>query len=232
MGTITAQSIITRARKLFHDDTGVRWPDQECLDWLNDGQREIVLLKPNAYSVNAVVQLVPGTKQSIPQTGIQLIDIVRNMTGVAPNFTTPGKVVRLVDREVLDSTIPTWHSSPAAADGQVDHYVFDGRDPKTFYVYPQAPATPNAVEMIYSAAPANVATITGTITLDDIYANALLDYIMYRSYSKDAEFAANENRAAGYYQAFLNSLGLKTKSEQSVNPNNVSPGAIVVPDQG
>ena len=52
MGTITAQSIVDRARHILQDTTsgGTRWLDPELLKWLNDAQREIVLLKPNAYS--------------------------------------------------------------------------------------------------------------------------------------------------------------------------------------
>jgi len=218
MGTILASDIVNRARKIIQDDTGIRWPDAECLDWLNDGQREIVLLRPEANVVNATVALIAGTKQTIPATGIQLLDIVRNMVGAG--MLTPGRVIRLVDREVLDSTIPAWHSDAAAANGEVQHYIFDGRDPKTFYVYPQAPAVPNGLEIVYSASPTDVATVAGAIAIDDIYANALLDYILYRSYSKDAEFSGNAQRAVGHYSAFGNSLGLKLKADISVNPNN------------
>jgi len=236
MATVLASNIIGRARTIFQDDTAVRWPDAECLGWLNDGQREIVILRPEANVVNATMALVAGTKQTIPAIGVQLIDVVRNMTGVGN--ATAGGVVRLVDREVLDSTIPTWHSDPAAANGEVQHYIFDGRDPKTFYVYPQASGT-NGVEIIYSASPTDVVgagvggVLNGTevITLDGIYANALLDYILYRVYSKDADYSGNASRAVSHYTAFNASLGLKIKSDTMINPNNnAGPSKRTVPD--
>ena len=181
MATVLASNIIGRARTIFQDDTAVRWPDAECLGWLNDGQREIVISRPEANVVNAMMTMVAGTKQTIPAIGVQLIDVIRNMTGVGN--ATPGGVVRLIDREVLDSTIPTWHSDLAAASGEVKHYVFDGRDPKTFYVYPQSSGV-TGVEIVYSASPTDVVgagaggILNGTevISLVDIYVNALLDY--------------------------------------------------------
>jgi len=220
MGTLTADAIILKARRIFQDDTGVRWQDAEELDWLNDGQREIVLIRPDANVVNATVLLSVGTKQTIPAAGVTLIDVVRNMVGAGQ--ATAGKVVRLVDREVLDATNPDWHSQAASANGEVDHYVFDKRDPKTFYVYPQPPATPNGIELVYSAAPDVVAFVNDTIKIDDIYANALLDYMLYRSYSKDADYSGNVNRAAAHFQAFLQSLGMKAQTDAVNDPNNVA----------
>ncbi|MCK7581011.1 MAG: hypothetical protein MZV65_38935 [Chromatiales bacterium] len=56
------------------------------------------------------------------------------------------------------------------------------------------------------------------IKLDDIYANAILDYVLYRAYSKDAEYAANAQRAALHYQAFTNALGVKTQVDTNNDP--------------
>ncbi len=216
MATITGSSIIDRAAILIQDTTGVRWPRPELLDWLNDGQREIVLLKPEASVINQSLALAIGkTKQSLPATGNMLIDVVRNM-GADGN--TPGAAIRLVSREVLDAQSPDWHSD-ANAFGKVLHYVFDPRDPRTFYVFPKAPATAWQVEIVYSAAPANTDDSGAVIGLDDVYANALLDYVLYRAYSKDATYAANGNLAVAHYTAFSNSLGVKTQNELQRNPN-------------
>jgi hypothetical protein len=87
--------------------------------------------------------------------------------------------------------------------------MFDDRDPKHFYVYPPQPAAnPGYVEIIYSSAP-SAASADGNISIDDVYANALLDYILYRAYSKDADYAANNQRALGHFQAFQLSLQKK-----------------------
>lgn len=212
MATITVSSVLTRCAVLLQDPTNIRWPQSELLDWLNDGQREIALYKPNAFVKNQSKQLSPGTKQALPADGVSLIDVVRNM---GTNGTTPGNAVRAVSREILDSQTPSWHASTAAAAAK--HFVYSVLDPKNFYVYPPNDGTGN-VEIIYVAAPAD-ATLGSTITLDDIFVTALVNYILYRAYSKDAEFAANATAAQAYYQAFQGNLAGKAGAEAASNPN-------------
>ena len=66
------------------------------------------------------------------------------------------------------------------------------------------------------------------ISLDDIYANALLDFILYRAYSKDAEFAANAVRSNAHLTAFGSSLGVKTKIDASSAALRAAQGADAV----
>lgn len=219
MGTITAKSIIEKAQIVLQDTTGVRWPaETELLGWLNDGQREVVIYKPNACTRNKAVQLVAGTKQTLPEDGIMLIDVVRNM---GTDGATPGRSVRIVMREILDAQMPDWHAS--AASQTVKHYMFAGLDPRTFYVYPPQPgAQTGYVELVYAASPTD-ATFDGAIALDDIYQNILVDYILYRAYSKDTEYAADQNRAAAHQSAYLAGLTGKVKVEAGSNPNITAP---------
>lgn len=216
MATVTVSSVIDKAQTILQDTTGIRWPDDELLGWLNDGQREIVLYKPNAFVRNTSVRMTTGTKQGLPADGVQLIDVVRNM-GI--NGSTPGRAVRITIREILDSQIPNWHTE--TAQNEVKHYMYSVLDPKNFYVYP--PNTGNGyVELIYGAAPTD-ATLNSTITLDDIYQTILMDYILYRAYSKDTEFAADVNRASSHQQAYLTALAGKAKVEVGSNPNSTAP---------
>ena len=216
MATVTVNSLIEKASRIVQDQTNVRWPQAEWLADLNDAQREVVLYKPQASVKNVSVLLSAGqTKQALPSDAIQLIDVVRNM---GSNGTTPGSAIRITSREVLDAQVPEWHSAANLA-GTIKHYCFDARDPKTYYVYPKAASTAWHVDVIYSAAPTDCA-LGGTIQIDDIYANALLNLMLYRAYSKDAEYAQNGQLAAAYYQAALASLGVKGQIEVAQNPNN------------
>lgn len=218
MSTITAQSVVDKVQVILQDTTGVRWPDSELLDWLNDGQREIVLYKPNAFIKNLAVRMAVGTKQSLPADGVQLIDVVRNM---GTNGTTPGRAVRITMREVLDSQLPDWHSETPSS--VVKHYVYSLLDLKNFYVYPPQPAAGQGyLEIVYGASPTDT-TLAGTITLDDIYQNVLVDYILYRAYSKDTEYAADQNRAATHQNAYIAALTGKAKVEVGANPNSMAP---------
>ena len=110
---------------------------------------------------------------------------------------------------------PDWHSAEAAA--AIKHYVFDIKDPRTFYVYPR-PSSAIYVEMSYSILPTECAALTSTIGILAIYSNALLDYIMYRALSADTEYA-DQPRANQHYNTFLQSLGLKLQVDRAIDPN-------------
>ena len=214
MGTITGQQIVDRARRILQDTTsgGTRWLDAEMLDWINDAQREIVLLKPNSFSSVEDLALVAGTKQTLPAEGLLLLTVVRNVNG---------KAVRRVDRNILDSENPDWHT--ATPGNTVEHYIFDEDAPDTFWVYPPQSGTPGDVEVIFSKAPTDLASLVSVITLNDIYMNVILDYVLYRAYSKDTDYAGNVQRASNHYNGFNNSLGVKTQVEFSSSPNqNIS----------
>ena len=124
--------------------------------------------------------------------------------------TAPGRAARKVTRRLMDAQTPNWHSQTQSA--VVQQYVYEPMSPKTFYVDPPSNGTTQA-EVLYEASPPDVATLSGVIALDDVYANALLDYLLYRAYSKDSEFIGNAERAVLYRKAFETSLGLKAQSD-------------------
>lgn len=218
MATITAGDIVERAEILLQDETNVRWPVAELLKWINDAQRAVAALRPDATAFNTTLKLTPGTKQTLPANAISLIEVVRNM---GSNGSTPGRAIRLVNREVLDSQNPLWHESSAT--NEVKHYFYDKRVPRNFYVYPPQPSSTSYVELVYSVSPSEVVNEGSLLALDDVFANSILNYVVYRAYSKDAEFAENGNKAAAYYQAFAAELGLEGQSKATVDPNMVQP---------
>ena len=209
-----ASAITGRASVLLHDPTNVRWPITQLLGYLNDGQREVVIHRPDASVSNTSVVLASGnTKQNIPDDGIRLLNVIRNM---GSDGASPGRPILIVDRDILDTQVPTWHTDDAQDD--IKNYTFDPEDPKRFYVYPRAGAQ-SYVELAYSVPPTDCDTVGNLIALSDIYANALLDYVMYRAFSKDTEYA-DQPKSARYYESFLRSLGIKTQVDLATDPNN------------
>ena len=215
MGTILASAIIDKAEIILQDTTNVRWEESEHLGWLNDGVKEVLINKPDAYVLNSAVQLTTGTKQSVPSGGLMLIKVPRNM---GTDGVTPGRAVTITEQTILDQARPNWHTETGVA--EVKHYMFDERDPKHFYVYPPQPAASQGyVEIIYSSVPSDLTATSEAIPIDDIYANVLLDYILYRAYTKDADYSSNGERAIAHRQAFLEALGVKESIEAAQTPN-------------
>lgn len=223
--------IVKRAQTILQDTTATRWPLTELQNWLNDAYKEVVIHRPDSNTASATVTLAAGARQKCQDTAsinlpnlLRVIDVVRNT-----HTSSDKRAIRRTDRRILDDQRPTWYSETPSY--SIQHYIFDDRLPHEFLVYPPANVG-TTVEMVYSSCPtphvlsesdlANSATAE-TIKLDDVYANALLDYILYRAYSKDAEYAGNAQRATGHYTAFANSLGIKTSADLTTSPNKVVP---------
>jgi hypothetical protein len=85
--------------------------------------------------------------------------------------------------------------------------MFDIRDPRKFYVYPGVSGSAY-VEVVYSKNPTNLTAGTDLIQVDDIFANALINFVLYRAFLKESEYAANLATAGSYYQLFAQSLGV------------------------
>jgi hypothetical protein len=213
MGTITAKSIIDKASTQLLDPSNVRWTRAELLGWLNDGQRQITVMSPNATNKVATIKLAVGTRQSIPSDGWTLLDVIRTM---GTDGTKPGRAMRLVSQELIDGFNPYWHSDTPTATPK--NYIFDQQDQTVFYVYP-----PNNgkgyVQLNYSPVPTDLGSELLTITINDIFQTALLDYILYRACSKDSEYAPGLQLASGYLQTFMGSMQAKSVSELANSPN-------------
>jgi len=219
-GTLQAQHILSRVRNILQDNTSVRWTDGEMFDYLSDGQREIANLRPDATTTHANVQLATGTEQTIPTDGLRLIGVTRNMSGTAVTA-TGARAISKVNLDVLNSEEPSWHDPAVtgrAAHGTiVKHYLFDERDPRKYYVYPGVAG--NAyVEVVYSKNHTNIGANTDLIQMDDIFANPLINFVLYRAYLKDGEFAGNFQRAGAHYQLFAQALGAGGQSGQVTHP--------------
>lgn len=209
---IPAADIISRVGEILQDRDHIRWPIAELLQWMNDGASEIIVRRPGARAVSGVFALVDGTRQEIPMRGVMLLDVVRNM---GLDGKTPGRVVRRIDRQLLDDQSPDWHAAKKA--NAIRHYTFDDRSPKEFYVYPPANAGIR-VEARYSELPPVVTDEGDDLDLPPEYLTPLLSYVAYLACLKDSEFA-NGGVAAIHYRAFNDAMASTVGNAVDNSPN-------------
>lgn len=212
----TAQSIVLRAQVALQDPEGIRWPAAELVRHINDGQREVVRLRPDVKSSNVTVTLVAGYKQSLAPEHMALIDVTSNAQGRRRRITK-------VDVVQLDAVAPNWRSLTNSA--EIVHFMHDMRFPREFDVYPPANAgvMVDAYVTLYPIdvpAPngASALSVSGDIDLPDHWAEALLNFVLGKAYSKDAEFGGNAQLAAGYLSVFNAAIGSQLQSTAVVAP--------------
>lgn len=221
-----AKNIISAAQALLQDD-GTRWSVDELAGWINAGVREIAIHRPDVVSETVEHELVEGTRQTLPEAAVKLIEIVRNADG------RPISLVK--DRRMLDVSAPNWHRMPPAS--YVKHFIFDLRDTNVFYVYPPAQLGIK-VDMVVAQLPPSVVSASNVVTQDEvgvpaIFQSALIDYVLYRAWTKDAEYAGNAALGSAHYQAFSLALAgdlqanvlAGPKKRGSATPESINPSS-------
>lgn len=215
--TVLVSTLQAQAANLLQDDGGVgprRWSDSELLGWLNAGQREIVLLRPEISMATAELSLTTGSRQTLPSGSIHLVDVTFDFT-----YNTS---ITPVARSVLATNNMEWQK-PTAGYG-IRHYVYDIRNPLVYWVYP-APTIVHSVEVSRCVEPSEA---TSAITIPDIFAPVLLNYMVYRALSKDSETAIHP-AAAAHYQAFQ-SLVTGAQAYRPADPAATPGNAAFNPD--
>lgn len=213
-----ASDIIDRVRLILNDANGTRWTNAEVFKWIDDAQLLIALVRPDEVNSTANLALVPGSKQSVPQDGLKLLDIKRNLKD---SQGTPGRAIRLIDRNELDLFNPDWHSATQAT--EIKHYLYDERESLAFWVYPPA-KTGARVELMYSRKPTPVTDPADVLVVRDIYKDAVVNYVLFRAYAKDADYANNSQLMTGYLQIVNSLLGMKLSKDVAFSPKLYNKG--------
>lgn len=213
-----AQLIVLRIQEALQDFSGTRWPASELVRHINEGQRFIVTRRPDLKATQVTFNCAAGARQTIPDTAMLLMDVGENATGRKAAITK-------VDRKLLDATVPNWLSLPAA--GVVEHYTHDLAESRDFMVYPPARAglqiTLNVAEFPTDVpeptAPGRLfTTVGGNTDLPADWESALINYGLFRAYSKDAEAGGNAALAATYFGLAKADLGEQLQSSAVAAP--------------
>jgi hypothetical protein len=224
----TAAEVMARAQYILQDAESVRWTPIELRLWLNDALREIAIRKPNATAASIELTLVKGTYQTLPATHQSLLRITRNLgtLDASADKRGGGRVVTPITREVMDAQLPGWQDNAVLPfSAVVMHYIEEIIDRRSFYVVPGNTGTgvveavvsriPNEVPVPGSGSTLDIASYTTNVDIGDVYRNTLVDYMLYRAFSKDMQLAGAFERAQAHYSQFASALGIKLEMEQA-----------------
>lgn len=216
----TIKSVLERVVGTLNDDASVTWTLQDLVRYLNDGQMDMHVKRPDLFLLEVEQTLASGHRQTLPDGGSKLIDITANTLGDKSHITR-------VPRALLDAQSPGWRSmSPEL---EIAHFTYDERQPKVFEVYPPALST-SKVMLEYASVPADLPipasgatldSITGDINVPDLQATALQHYICFRCYAEGTQ-EGNGARAQGYLALFADALDVEIASTVAVAPKNKS----------
>ena len=207
----TVISLLNQAAAVLQDPDFVRWSKAELMYWMSEAQIAIAR-SPGAFTKVAVVPLVAGTRQSLPDDGWSLISAVRNVDEEG----RPTLAVRLTTRALLDSFSPLWHAAPERPFAEV--YVYDERTPRQFLVSPPNDGTGH-LEVVYAAIPVALTDENQSLELPVLYDSAILDYVLYRANCKESDYAAGVQNAQQYFAVHTSNLGAMVEARGAATPN-------------
>lgn len=198
---MTPQDVIDEVRVLIHDTaTTYRYSDAVLLQFVNQAEKRIAVLRPDLYSAFDTITCTPGeVLQSAPTDSFRLMEVTR-IDG--------GDIVVESNRETMDQNLPTWPSDTA---GAARIWMRHPRDPNRFFIYPKAPAAQDLV-LEYAKIPTVATVLSSTLDLNDVYLPVLVDAVVFLSQSLDNEHV-NSGRAKLFLDSFTQTLGVGNQSK-------------------
>lgn len=206
---IPVKTILDQARHTLVDADKVYWLESELIGWYNAAVLAVIAARPDAHAKQVVINTIQGTLQTLPSDALRLIRVIRNESAGKRPITD-------IAMDLLDRSRPDWHSDSAPAE-IAQHYVYDPRDPRNYYLYP-AMSAGKTVRLSYSYVPPSVTeeTLAGAIMpIDDVYFNSVLDFMLWRGFSKDGAFVQN-GRARTHLVSFNEALGIKMQADDAM----------------
>ena len=215
MGTLLVSALIVNYRRILLDPSpGVTWFDPALLAMVNQAERAICAVKPEAYTIKGSIPMVAGTHQTIPAQGTAILDIYENAVGK--------RRVSQVNRALLDASNRFWPD--ATTEVPVQHWTADPRDPTRFEVTPPNDGT-GAVIALYGTTPTPIAGVGNAINLPDIYEMPIQAFVLAKAYAENT--VRQDLTKSGYYeQDWKSLLGLRTQSQIGVAQKSPQPGGV------
>lgn len=213
---ILVKDILLSAGTVLNDlGNSRRWPLSELLDWLNEAASRICAAKPNANVEPMTLTIAAGAKQTIPAG-------TTNLARVIASLVPDRRAVTIVSRQLLDGFSPAWQDPGIfASTAAVRHVILDPADPETFMVFPpndgtgqiEAEMAVQPTPIPVPSTPTDINLYSDPLPLGDQFRTAILDYILYRAFAKDATVPGAANRSMAHFQAFQVGIGEKVQKD-------------------
>lgn len=204
---LSVTQLINDAARELQDESHVRWKREEILDYFNAAQRAFAEQRPD--------QLVQELDLTISGWRHELAANIHTLMDVTNNGNTARKRITKTDVWVLDATVPGWRAS--APQREVLHFMHDIRNPRELLFYPPAVAN-TIVRAVVQLAVTDLANEGLQPSVPERWMDALRHFVLFRAWSKDAEFGGNKELAANHLLLFNQILGVQSKAANEMAP--------------
>lgn len=211
--------LLEAVNQRLNDPNDAKYAAAHKIQAVNLALQSLVSYRPDAAAHTAMVLLVAGTRQTLPADGVRLLKVIRNrgMNGLS----VAGRAITKSDMLVMDALMPQWHEETGQT--VVQEYFYDPLVPREFYVYPPAPVTPQiGIEISYVRVLPFMTAGTDTFPVDDYFAPAVIEWMLYAILSSDDEQSPSYSAATAHAAMFFQLLQVKVSSDGASLPKAVS----------
>lgn len=221
--TVLASTLVNEVATILNDmEVGhehTRWPVAELLNYLSEAIYTIVNGKPSIFVSVTQLSMAPGSTQRLPDEYSRLLDIHFNINkdgSEGPNV-LPG----------VYNLQQAFQKAGCPSEGVVEVYSAYPGSERYFWVDPPVPAGLNytpKVQALVMVAPQQITALSQPIQFPggsaQLYQGALIDWMLYRCYSKDEESATSYERSQAHFKAFQVYLGLAMGQPQQLRKSS------------
>jgi hypothetical protein len=211
--SFTALNYIEDAAELYSDTAYDRISTATWIKYLNAAIRTLILVRPDAGATTESVQLAAGIKQSLPTAALRLLDITRNM---GTDGSTAGRIITPSKRAHIDYSNLLWPAG--TGETYIENFSYDANVPTIYYVTPPVSSTTNVyVEMSSSQLPTTITATGDTVSVNDIFFEPIVQYMLYKAYGADDEGVEFE-KAQSFLQNFFSLLQVEATVSAASGP--------------
>lgn len=196
-----------------------RWPVPELLGYLSEAINAIVQGKPSLFVSVTTLNLAPGSTQHLPEEYSRILDIHFNLNrdGTEGPNVLPGvyNLQQAFNKPDCPSRalIEVWSAYP----GSERFYWVDPPVPRGLNYTPK-------VEALVMLAPQPVTSVNQPVLFPggstQLYWGALVDWCLYRCFSKDMESATSFENSQAKLKSFQAYLGVAITSPQALKKSS------------
>lgn len=210
---LTGTDIQVLASGIAKDPDNEVWGTDKMLRYINEAQQAVCLLRPDASIERRTIPLVAGTIQTI--TGRRLLKIL-NSNGAADG-SNPLSAPHVVEYDDFMRTYDQWVADTSGS--EIDDYAYDERDPTRFYITPGSDGVNRYAEILQAIVPTNLTALTNGLSVSDIYAPPMAEWVLWRVFGEDSEVTPNHQRAINHAKNFYGLLQRKAPADLGITPN-------------
>ncbi|NML34515.1 phage adaptor protein [Paraburkholderia antibiotica] len=183
-----------------------RWTKAELIEYANDAALQITQLRALEFSQPHKLELVAGARQTLPAGGIFFSRVAGTYDAYGRVVGQPSATDSAATRIAANWFEPIVCRTPTR-DYIVRSYSLDPDDQGAFYVDPPVPPGAKVEALVVYTAEPEAAGKDGALGVPGVYHNAVIEWMLYRAYSKDTESATDATRASEHLKLFTDLMG-------------------------